>query len=108
VLIGAGFIFVAALAFVLSTRGLSFSLFALVFAFYFLGTGVSHLFHARALKSLNNAVADQPNAALPPGQTEYIRPARSFYETDDLIARPLSVTEHTTTHLEMDPEDEKI
>ena len=42
-------------------------------------------------------------AALPAGQTDYIQPSHSFYETDNLAARPLSVTEHTTTHLEMDP-----
>lgn len=39
---------------------------------------------------------------------DYVKPGRSIYETDDLIARPLSVTEHTTTHLQMEPDTEII
>lgn len=96
--IGSGLVLVAILAFALSTRGLTLALFALAFASYFIGTGVSRLVHSRALKALNNDEEDRLNHSLPPGDTDYIRPARSFYQTDE----PLSVTERTTTHLELE------
>ena len=108
VLIGGGFIFIAALAYALSTRGLAFALFALAFAFFFLGTGISRLFHSKALKALNTPTPDQPTPALTPGHMEYIKPSRSIYQTDDLLARPLSITEHTTTQLQMDHETETL
>ena len=104
-IMGAGLFIVSALAFVLSTRGLTFSLFMLAFAFLLGGTGISRLIHARGLKALGKR--DEP-AALAPGQTDYIKPPESIYDTDDLLARPLSVTEHTTTHLEMDPDTRSL
>ena len=93
-LLGLGFLIVSGLGFVLSTRGPAFSLFALMFAFVFLATGISRFVQARGLKALD--MKDEP-AALPPGQMDYIKPSRSIYETDDLV--PASVTEHTTTNL---------
>ncbi len=93
-ILGAGFLFVAALAFALSTRGLVVTLFALAFAFVFLSSGIARLVQARGLKALDKT-DDQP--ALPPAQTEFARPLHSIYETDELS--PLSVTEHTTKHL---------
>ncbi len=98
-IMGGGLFVVSALAFVLSERGLTFSLFMLAFGFLLVGTGISRLIHAKGLKALDKRGGP---AALPPGQADYLQPRRSFYETDDLIGRPLSVTEHTTTHLEMD------
>src|ERR1700741_2411613 len=68
VLIGGGFMFVAALALALSSRGLAFALFALAFGFVFLGTGISRLVHARGLKALEGAEAEDATQALPPGQ----------------------------------------
>ncbi len=102
-IMGGGLFVVSALAFVLSERGLTFSLFMLAFGFLLVGTGISRLIHARGLKALGKR--DEPTA-LPPGQSDYINPPRSFYETDDLLTRPSSITEHTTTHLEMDPDGE--
>src|SRR5437016_169156 len=96
-IMGGGFFIVSALAFVLSTRGLTFSLFMLAFAFLLAGTGISRLIHARGLKALSKK--NDP-AALTPGQADYLKPRGSIYETDDLLAQPLSVTERTTTHLE--------
>ena len=93
-LLGIGFLIVSVLAYTLSERGLTFSLFALTFAFAMLATGISRFVQARALKALDTQ--DAP-AALPPGQMDYIKPQRSMYETDDLV--PASVTEHTTTNL---------
>ena len=103
-IMGGGLFIVSALAFVLSERGLTFSLFMLVFGFLLAGTGISRLIHARGLKALGKK--DEP-ATLTPGQTNYIKPSESIYDTDDLLARPLSVTEHTTTHLEMDPDTKR-
>lgn len=92
--LGSGFFLVSALAFALSTRGLTFSLFALAFAFVFLSSGIARLVQARGLREL--AQANDP-PAIAPGQTEFPKPLRSLYETDDLA--PISVTEHTTKHL---------
>ena len=98
-IMGGGLFVVSALAFVLSERGLTFSLFMLAFGFLLVGTGISRLIHARGLKELGKR--DEP-AELTSGQADYIKPRESIYDTDGLLARPLSVTEHTTTHLEMD------
>ncbi len=102
-IMGGGLFIVSALAFVLSERGLTFSLFMLVFAFLLTGAGISRLIHARGLKALSKR--DKP-AELPSGQPDYIKPRESIYDTDGLLARPSSVTEHTTTHLEMDTDGE--
>ena len=101
-IMGGGLFVVSALAFVLSERGLTFSLFMLAFGFLLVGTGISRLIHAKGLKALDKRGGP---AALPPGQADYIKPSRSFYETDDLLTQPSSITEHTTTHLEMDPDE---
>ncbi|HEX3101849.1 MAG TPA: zinc-ribbon domain-containing protein [Pyrinomonadaceae bacterium] len=97
-IMGGGLFVVSALAFILSERGLTFSLFMLAFGFLLVGTGISRLIHAQGLKALGKK--DEP-AELTSGQPNYIKPHGSIYDTD-LLARPLSVTEHTTTHLEMD------
>jgi zinc-ribbon domain len=52
--------------------------------------------------------ATQSNPALPPIQTEYIKPSKSNYEIDDLAGQPLSVTEPTTRQLQMDSESETM
>ena len=104
-IMGGGLFIASGLAFVLSERGLSFALFALVFGFLLTGTGISRLIHAQGLKKL--AKRDEP-AALTPGQTDYIKPSESIYGTDDLLAQPSSITERTTTHLEMDPDTKSL
>lgn len=105
VMIGVGFFIISGLAFAFRTPSGFLWLFMLAFAFFFFSTGVSRFIQAKAIKALNN-----PNEipALPATQTEYIKPLHSIYETDDLTALPLSVTEHTTTHLQMDPDGELI
>jgi hypothetical protein len=72
---------------------------SLAFTFVFLATGISRLVQARALKQLSGP---DPPPALTPGDADYIRPAQSIYETDDLLARPFSVTDRTTRHLKSD------
>lgn len=101
---GVGFLFVAIVAFGISSRLAVLAIFALAFAFVFLGTGISRLVQASGMKRLRKASAEQP--ALTPGTTEYVKPARSLYETDDLIALPASVTDHTTHRLKMDPDEQ--
>ena len=93
-LLGISFIIISVLAYTLSERGLTFSLFSLAFALMMLSTAVSRFVQARGLKALE--MKDKP-AELPPGQMDYARPVHSIYETDDLV--PASVTEHTTTNL---------
>ena len=46
-------------------------------------------------------IGSSPNAALPPGQTEWVAPENK-YKTGDLV--PPSVTENTTRHLEIEDE----
>jgi hypothetical protein len=102
---GFGFLVVAGVSFGISIRLAVLGVFALAFAFVFLGTGISRMFQAKALRRLREQGAtDQNAAALPTGHADYIEPARSPYETDDLIpAHPQSVTEQTTAHLKMHP-----
>ena len=102
-IIGTGFVIVAAVALGLSPRLAVLTIFALAFATFFLGIGISRLFQARALKQLGARNAGEPSVrpTLSPGDPEYIRPERSLYETEDLVT-PRSVTEHTTKHLSVD------
>jgi hypothetical protein len=105
---GFGFLVVAGVSFGISIRLAVLGVFALAFAFVFLGTGISRMVQAKALRRLREQGAtDQNAAAHSPGHADYIEPARSPYETDDLIpAHPQSVTEQTTAHLKMHPDKE--
>jgi hypothetical protein len=52
--------------------------------------------------------ANQPNAALPPTNADYVRPPQnSIYDTGELVIQP-SVTENTTRHLEINNEGETM
>jgi hypothetical protein len=102
-LTGFGFLIVAAAAFGISSRFSVIGLFAMAFCVFFLATGISRLVQARAIKQLLEPKKSvEPGTALSPGEREYIQPARSLFQTDDLVATPRSVTEHTTTRLEID------
>ena len=102
-IVGVGLMIVAVLGLALSPRLAVIVLFALAFAFGFIGTGISRLVQAKAIKRLVSPKIGEP-PALSSGQSEYIQPPRSIYQTDDLVTTPRSVTEHTTTHLKMDPD----
>jgi len=104
-IIGVGLMIVAGLGLALSARLTVLVFFALAFAFGFVGTGISRLVQAKAIKRLG-LPGPAENPALSARQPEYIQPPRSSYQTDDLVTSPRSVTEHTTTHLELDPEAE--
>ena len=97
-IIGIGFLVVAFAGFAMTDRLAVLTLFSLLAAPYFIGTGVSRLVKAKALKRLREVEAPGV-AALTPGEPDYIKPERSMYETDDLAVTPRSITEHTTTHL---------
>ena len=99
VLIGTGFLISSGIAFAVSMRVAVLALFFLAFASFFLGTGISRLFQARALKRLLNE-RELPPAADTPALPDHTKVPPSFYETDDLAQLASSVTEHTTTHLE--------
>ena len=100
-IIGVGFLVVAFAGFALTDRLAVLTLFSLLAAPYFIGTGVSRLVKAKALKRLRE-VEEPRISALTSGEQDYIKPERSMYETDDLEATPRSITEHTTTHLKLE------
>ncbi|MEO8041047.1 MAG: zinc ribbon domain-containing protein [Acidobacteriota bacterium] len=104
VMIGVGFLIVAGVSFGISIKLAIMGLFMLAFASFFIGTGVPRLLQSRAIKKLREPEHPKPTPELTPGQPEYFKPARSIYETDDLIGAPRSVTENTTTHLKMGEE----
>ncbi len=114
-LLGIGFFIIAILLFTIP--GDTFFWLLMLFpAFSLIASGVSRIIKANGMKTKENLnvmqqnsfPANQPNAALPPIQTEYIKPSKSVYETDDLLGQPLSVTEPTTRHLQMDSEGETM
>ena len=100
---GTGFLIVASLAFALSGK-ITFPLFMLVFAFVFISTGISRFIEARGIKRLLELSGTHHERAISAGPPAFIQPPRSLFETDDLTATPLSVTERTTTHLKLDRE----
>ena len=102
---GFGFLIVSGVAFGISIRLAVLGVFALAFAFVFLGIGISHMFQAKALRRLREPATDPNPTTLSPGQLDYLAPAHSPYETEDLTAaQSQSVTEQTTAHLKMHPE----
>ena len=99
---GLGFLIVAGLGFGLSQRTWVMGFVGLRFGFVFLAMGISRFVQARALKRLRQPRASASPDALSPGDVDYVQPSRSLFGTDDLIAAPRSITEHTTTRLELD------
>ena len=98
-IIGSGMVVAAILAVAFSPRLAILTIFALAFASIFLGLGISLMVKARGVKKLRELKPAESAAALPAGEPDYIKPSHSIYETDELSATPVSVTEHTTTHL---------
>lgn len=99
-LIGLGFLVISGVIFSRPPIGGIFWLLPFMFAAFFLGTGISRFVQAKGLKTLSEKQNDP--GQLPPAKTEFIEPSRSLYDTDDLSARPPSVTERTTNLLEID------
>lgn len=115
-LLGVGFLIISILLYRIPPHDTFFWLLMLFPAFSLIASGISRIVKANGMKSKKIADVIQPNPfpatqsnpALPPIQTEYIKPAKSIYETNDLAGKPLSVTEPTTRHLQMDSEDETM
>ena len=102
---GFGFLIVSGVAFGISVRLAVLGVFALAFAFVFIGTGISRMVQAKALRRLREPATDQNPSALSPEPIDYLTPANSPYETDTLIpTQPQSITEQTTAHLKMHPD----
>jgi zinc-ribbon domain len=109
-----GFGFAAATVFVKSMPGDTyFWMLFMIPAFSLLASGISRIVKAEEMKKDKNATpvfiptlpVNQQNKALPPNQTEYLKPQKSIYETDDLIERPPSVVENTTKLLKLDDKE---
>ena len=89
----------------------------LIGAFAALANGITKFISLRRLEKLEatftlentqNRIPSSPqNNALPPIQTEFVKPQGSIYETGDFVT-PSSVTENTTRHLEINKEGETI
>jgi hypothetical protein len=104
---GIGFLIVAGLGFGLSNRTWVMGFFGLIFAFIFLSAGISRFVQAAGLKQLRERRGFGQSPALTPGDPDYVEPPRSLFKTDDLVHAPGSVTEHTTTRLQLDRDTEK-
>ncbi len=80
--------------------------------FVLLASGIARVVKAEALKkeAAPNQQKELPITQrikeLPPTQTDYIKPQSPTYKTDDPAAQPSSITENTTRHLEIKPENE--
>jgi hypothetical protein len=81
-----------------------FWLIPLTLAFIVMAGAISRFVQASGYRKL---AAKESPAQLGASRTEYLEPARSFYETDDLAVSPFSVTERTTNLLQrLDVDDE--
>jgi hypothetical protein len=106
-----GFGFFLTTVFVRSIPGDTyFWLLFLIPAFCLLASGISRVVKVEELKKNKNATpiyiptlpANYVNKELPPNQTDYIKPQKSIYDTEELVEKPLSVTENTTRLLQID------
>ena len=116
-ILGAGFFVIGMLVFTIPGNTYFWILF-LFPALALIASGASRLIKADALKQERAARVNtiqpptfaetQPKKELPPTQTDYVKPQKSIYKTEDLVGEPLSVTENTTRHLEMQSESETM
>lgn len=118
IILGFGFLAAAGLLFTIPPREGLFWLLLMITGFCLLASGISRWIKADTLKNeRKNKIkiipqsafpANQPIKELPPTQNDYIKPQNSIYKTDELASEPLSVTEETTRHLEMQTESETM
>ena len=106
IVLGFGFIAVGVFLFTIPPQDGIFWLFAMIPGFVLLASGIGRVIKSEAAKKEAKEInkralsVNQQNRALPPSQTDYVKPQSSKYETDDLVAEPRSVTEATTRNLE--------
>jgi len=118
IILGFGFLLVGFLLFTIPPREGIFWLLMMIPGFCLLASGISRYIKGDALKKEKSSrvkIIQQPifsqtqaKKELPPTQTEYVKPQKSIYQTDDLSPTPHSVTENTTRHLEIKPESETM
>jgi hypothetical protein len=112
-ILGFGFSFISILL-LFNIPSTFYWLLVMIPAIALLASGISRIVKADGMKPKRTADVTKPNSlpatrsnpALPPIQTEYIKPSKSIYETDDLAGQPLSVTEPTTRHLQINSDGE--
>ena len=113
---GIGFLVISAALFFTGVAGGRAWWWAMLFpAASFLASGFSQMAKVKRLENRmkanlvhpNTSEATQPQNALPPIQTEYLKPS-TIYDTGELIERPPSVIEGTTRHLEINKEAETM
>lgn len=116
ILMGVGFLVVSIVLFTTGVAGGKAWWWAMLFpAFAMLAKGISEMVKfgmindgKSDLPESPNFTANQPNQALPPIKTDYIKPRQeSIYTTGELII-PSSVTENTTRQLQMNSEGETM
>ena len=93
--VGVGFVVLTALIYSRTPAQGILWLVALMFAFFAFASGISRFVRALGIRKLSKG--DDP-LPLGPAKTEFEKPSRSIYETDDLA--PASVTERTTNLLD--------
>ena len=114
-ILGAGFLVTSVFLFTLPGNTL-YWLVTMIPAFFLIASGVSRIVKSDAIKNTKkvNTIQQpifslhQANKTLPPNQTDYVKPQKPIYETDELHGEPLSITEDTTRHLEMNIEGEMM
>lgn len=104
--LGFGFIAVGVFLFTIPPQDGIFWLLAMIPGFVLLASGIGRVIRSEAVKKEAKEInkralsVNQPNRALPPSQTDYVKPKVAIHKTDDLAAQPRSVTEATTRNLE--------
>jgi hypothetical protein len=110
-IMGFGFLVISAVLAITNVAGGHAWWWAMLFpAFSMIASGVSQMARVKRLEKQRNATPiqqnslpqNQVNTALPPIQTEFVKPAKSIYDTGDLIERPPSITEGTTKLLKIE------
>ncbi|MCU0238228.1 MAG: zinc ribbon domain-containing protein [Pyrinomonadaceae bacterium] len=105
ILMGTGFFVISMVLLFTNVAGGKNWWWAMLFpAFSMLAMGISQMARVKRIEKQNNSTAvmsptftqNQVNQALPPTQTEFVKPQGSIYETGELVERPPSVVENTT------------
>ncbi len=113
-IMGFGFLVISAVLAITNVAGGKNWWWAMLFpAFSMLASGVSQMAKVKRLEKRGNATpiqqntlpTNQANTALPPNQTEFIKPQGSIYDTGNLVERPPSVVENTTKLLKLDDQE---
>lgn len=113
IVLGFGFMGVGFFVFLIPPRDGMFWLLLMIPGFVLLASGIGRVVRSEAAKKDTKEInkralsVNQPNRALPPSKTDYVKPQSSPYKTDDLAAQPRSVTEATTRQLKIEKESEQ-